>query len=63
MTSEVVGGLDEVLGVDNCNKHTMDQRICIGLTFGAGWKTSVAITNDLMGKIAQLKVDYCNLPI
>lgn len=39
VAEQIVGGLGELLGVDCRNLGSMDQRFCISLLSGLGWRT------------------------
>lgn len=55
--------LGELLGSDKQNSTLADQRFCIGLTSGLGWKTSLSVTNVGTGEKAVILTDYCILSI
>lgn len=57
---EIAGGLGELLGCDKRNASLADQRFCVALQSGQGWKT---VTNDSTKEKVVIAVDYCNLPI
>lgn len=63
VAEQIAGGLGELLGVDRRNLGSMDQRFCLGLSSGAGWKTQVVVQNAVTGKREVIMIDYCNLPI
>lgn len=63
VTSEIASGLGLVLGVDKRNEHMRDQRFCIGLLSGSGWRTHIAVDNEAKGEETLIAIDYGNLPI
>lgn len=63
VAKDIARGLGELLGSDKRNASTADQRFCVALHFGQGWKTQLAVTNDYTGEKVVILVDYCNLPI
>lgn len=63
VAKEIAGGLGELLGSDKRNATCADQRFCVALQAGQGWKTQLSVTNENMGEKVIISVDYCNLPI
>ena len=63
VAKDIAAGLGELLGSDKRNACTADQRFCVALQSGQGWKTQLAVHNDITGEKVVILVDYCNLPI
>jgi len=60
---KIAGGLGDLLASDRRNAHTAEQRFCVALQAGQGWRTQLRITNHTTQEQAIITVDYCNLPI
>jgi hypothetical protein len=63
VAAEMASKLGELLGSDKRNVFTTDQRFCVGLVLGSGYKMKIGVTNESSGKKEEILVDYCNLPI
>lgn len=63
VAEQIASGLGELLGSDRRNQGSMDQRFCLGLLSGSGWKTQVVVKNAYTSKQEVILLDYCNLPI
>jgi hypothetical protein len=63
VAAEMASGLGELLGSDRRNAVSRDQRFCVGITSGAGYRTYLSVMNEFTGKEAMVLIDYCNLPI
>nr|PNR31133.1 hypothetical protein PHYPA_027450 [Physcomitrium patens] len=61
--AQMANNLGELLRSDKRNALLMDQRFCIGLSLGSGWKTSLFITNAVTRDKTIILIDYCNLSI
>lgn len=63
VAKDIAAGLGDLLGFDKRNDHTADQRFCVALQSGQGWKTQLAVQNEQTQEQILIMVDYCNLPI
>lgn len=63
VAKELAGGLGELIGCNKRNATSSDQRFCVGLETGTGWKTHLSVQNDETGEKAIIVVDYSHLPI
>lgn len=63
VAEEIAQGLGEILGRDRRNSTAVDERFCVGLTTGKGYRTKLSVTNESTGEKSIVMVDYCNLPI
>lgn len=60
---QIAQGLGKVLGGDRHNSTLEDQKFCLALLAGDGWKTSVTVTNAISRASSTIIVDYTDLPI
>jgi hypothetical protein len=60
---EIARGLGELVGSDKRNTYCSDQRFCVALNAGNGYKAEVGVNNESTGVQSHIMVEYGNLPI
>jgi hypothetical protein len=63
VAAKMAGRLGDLLGSDKRNAFTIDQRFCVGLVSGSGYKLKLGVCNESTGKKEVILIDYYNLPI
>jgi len=63
VSKEIASDLREVLGIDKRNATSADQRFCVALQAGQGWRMQLGVRSELSGEQEVIVVDYYNLPI
>jgi hypothetical protein len=63
VADQIAADLGEVVGSDKRNAYCTDQRFCVALTSGAGYRSQLSVTNECTGLVSIVEVDYGNLPI
>ena len=59
----IVGGLGKFIGSDRKNAHCFDQRFCVAMVAGNGYKVEVGVEIETTRVQSQIMVEYGNLPI
>jgi hypothetical protein len=63
VVDKIVVGLEELVGSDKQNSFCSDQRFCVALQLGEGYRLQVYVKNKHTEVLSIVTLDYGNLPI